>query len=972
MFTMFKIKASRSSGKDFYLKHLSANDYYSEKESITGKWKGSLAKNFDLEHSPTSPESFSAFQQNLNPATGEKLTQRTKEGSIRFYDFQCSAQKSLSVMSLFDSNLAHVHREAVDYAMKELERLAAVRVRHGANSSTNNFEFTGKIVYAQFNHDSSRSLDPQQHTHNAITNVTWDETNKCYKALETLEICRAIRYCGKVYQNYAAKKILDSGYKIENTYDAKGNIKGFEIVGVPEKILTRYSKRRKEIDLEIENFKKDKGRAPTFAEIASIARLTRDRKMTEITKDEVIAYQKGQLSSDEKTMLENLVKKAAKDKDKFRYVSSDEMKHQIEKTIPNIFERNGVVRKDKIMAEVLNQTLGKAHLNIHLGNFKEIENLRNLGGGDPNPYFTTEKIVEQEYFCVDNIDEQKDIFKAINPNFIAFENRIDHDYKAQQEVVTGVLSSNDRFMLLRGVAGAGKTSTLQELCKGINSNKIPSIHLIAPTNSAVDVLRDEGFAQAQTVARFLHSKSPLPQSGSFLIIDESGLNNLQEGTQLVKLAMENNYRILFVGDSGQHSSVASGDFFRLLETYSKIDKFELLEIHRQKEEYKAGVAECSLGMFEDAFNRFDSIDFIKEGKAEYLENAADSYFEFTDGGKNPKNCIAVAPTHAECEVFTEAIRKRLKASGLLSVSNHAKKMFYTWGWTAAKLKNIESYKVGQQVSFVRSTKGVGSAGEVVTIIKKDDKYLYFDNGKMLYAKKAADCINAGETRKAEFCEGDLVQFSVNLKKQGIHNGSLGVVSKNANEIVLLDKAGRPGRTATLPESFAGWRYGWVTTSHKAQGRTSENVVVAAEKLTKKAFYVSMSRAKQSAALHCPDKEHLKSGLLRHNEDRLLTLDMDSSKSMAAKKQEARKVKAATLPDKEFLTPGSRLSRLRKHVKKLAAKAVRLGKIVFSRTARKNKYPGIVNEKTILPATKHNAMDLLSKSKTNKPTKGMEL
>lgn len=68
--------------------------------------------------------------------------------SIRFYDFQCSAQKSVSVMSLFDPRLIEAHRKAVEIGMRELERFAAVRIRQGESYATKNFEFTGKFIYA--------------------------------------------------------------------------------------------------------------------------------------------------------------------------------------------------------------------------------------------------------------------------------------------------------------------------------------------------------------------------------------------------------------------------------------------------------------------------------------------------------------------------------------------------------------------------------------------------------------------------------------------------------------------------------------------------------------------------------------------------------------------------------------------------------------------------------------------------------
>ena len=112
LFTAAKIKATHGKGADFYRQHLANNDYYSEHDRVEGHWRGSFASAFGLENESVAQDVFSLFQQNLNPSTKQKLTPRNHPNSVRFYDFQCSAQKSVSVMSLFDSRLVEAHRKA--------------------------------------------------------------------------------------------------------------------------------------------------------------------------------------------------------------------------------------------------------------------------------------------------------------------------------------------------------------------------------------------------------------------------------------------------------------------------------------------------------------------------------------------------------------------------------------------------------------------------------------------------------------------------------------------------------------------------------------------------------------------------------------------------------------------------------------------------------------------------------------------
>ena len=160
MFNMTKIRATNGSGKNFYANHLCSNDYYSEHEKVQGYWRGELADAFGLRDKVVTSEEFSLFQRNVNPKTHDKLTQKNMPGGPRFFDFQVAAPKSVSVMSMFDERLIEAHRESVRIARAELERLAAVRVRDGENVRTNNYETTGKLVYAEFMHDTSRALDP--------------------------------------------------------------------------------------------------------------------------------------------------------------------------------------------------------------------------------------------------------------------------------------------------------------------------------------------------------------------------------------------------------------------------------------------------------------------------------------------------------------------------------------------------------------------------------------------------------------------------------------------------------------------------------------------------------------------------------------------------------------------------------------------------------------------------------------------
>jgi conjugative relaxase-like TrwC/TraI family protein len=111
MSTMAKIK----DGSTYLERHLAANDYYCENEAVIGRWVGRGAERLGLQAEIRAGDPpFEALRKNRHPDGPEKLTPRDGENRIRFYDFQCSAQKSVSIMAvtLGDTRLLEAHDAA--------------------------------------------------------------------------------------------------------------------------------------------------------------------------------------------------------------------------------------------------------------------------------------------------------------------------------------------------------------------------------------------------------------------------------------------------------------------------------------------------------------------------------------------------------------------------------------------------------------------------------------------------------------------------------------------------------------------------------------------------------------------------------------------------------------------------------------------------------------------------------------------
>ena len=166
------------------------------------------------------------------------------------YDLTFSAPKSVSVMAYIagDKRILGpdgVHTKAVQQTMAWIEKnLAETRItRDGTTTAVK----TGNLVYALFQHDTSRALDPQAHIHAIVANMTRGPDGKMH-ALHADRIWSSNSVIGSIYHCFLRAEMGKLGYKTELS-DKHGT---FEIAGVPKAVLEAFSQRREEILLKAE------------------------------------------------------------------------------------------------------------------------------------------------------------------------------------------------------------------------------------------------------------------------------------------------------------------------------------------------------------------------------------------------------------------------------------------------------------------------------------------------------------------------------------------------------------------------------------------------------------------------------------------------------------------------------------------------------------------------------------------------
>jgi hypothetical protein len=123
--------------------------------------------------------------------------------------------------------------------------------------------------------------------------------------------------------------------------------------------------------------------------------------------------------------------------------------------------------------------------------------------------------------------------------------------------------------------------------------------------------------------------------------------------------------------------------------------------------------------------------------------------------------------------------------------------------------------------------------------------------------------------------GDRVLVRHNHRVAGLVNGEVLTLASRTEAGGWRARDAR-GHWKEIPADFRAFTHGYAVTSHKAQGRTCDEVIVCAARLDAKATYVAFSRARQRATGYMPDKAALFDALPASNRPRPAALDVWTS------------------------------------------------------------------------------------------------
>ena len=265
----------------------------------------------------------------------------------------------------------------------------------------------------------------------------------------------------------------------------------------------------------------------------------------------------------------------------------------VDYAIEHSFVREAVVPERKLVTEALKRGIGAVTVEGVTHEVQDRPLIRSDVAG--RPMATTKEMLALESRLIDFARQGRGRCRPLGDP----ERPCSRDWfnDGQKAAVRHVLGSRDRVMIIRGVAGTGKTTLEQEIGEALAEAGRPVVALAQSVKASREVLRKEaGFAKADTVARFLKDKEMQESArGGVILVDEASQLGTRDMLSVFDVAQDVGARVILVGDRRQHRSVTAGEPLKLLEETAGLRVAEVTEILRQQGDYKKAAKAFSEG-----------------------------------------------------------------------------------------------------------------------------------------------------------------------------------------------------------------------------------------------------------------------------------------------------------------------------------------------------------------------------------------
>lgn len=786
-----------SSGQQSYYTQLAREDYYLEGGEPPGQWRGLGAEALSL-FGEVSPELLSElFQGRLD---GEALVQNA--GSPKRtpgWDLTFSAPKSVSVAwsqadRAVGNEIRAAHQEAVDRALGYLEERAAWtrRGRGGAELES------CKLIFATYEHGTSRAQDPQLHTHALLMNAGVREDGST-GALDTRELYILKLTAGTLYRAELARQ-LEQRLGLLSVQDGTS----FRLEAVPQELTEHFSTRRAQI---IQKLKQQGSSGGVASERAALTTRTNKehRPRAELMPEwqqtgQEMGFGREELASfivsPRETPEEELTLKA-----KLRALMAFESLTERQTTFTEAqltyqaakLAQADCVGLDRVVQAVQDRLADPGIIC--------------LGRVDGQVRYTTQEIINLEENLLTRVRRLGELS--------AEGSLLEHHQEAalsarpsitdeQRDAVLYVTDSARRVAIVEGDAGTGKTFMLgaaRSAWEAAGQRVIGA----ALSGKAADGLEEGAGIKSRTVASLLlrarweeqrrgsrkedpPGMRPFLDARTVLVVDEAGMVDTRQMDELTSLVAKSGAKLVLVGDQKQLQAIELGGSFAALG--HELGSFRMSEVMRQQDqEHRESISQLARGEAVKALSYYAESGLLHVAEDRY--GARDQLVSdwISSGGVDaPSDHLMLAARRVDVAALNREAQDARLAAGELQGDGE---------------------ELGREVLF----------------------------------------------------RGDRIVFTRNSRELGVTNGSFATVTRihadtdgDLRVTAELDGSGTTVRFSTA--DYDSLQLGYASTTHKAQGMTTEHAYVLTDESMqdRELSYVQVSRARTATRIYSTEAE----------------------------------------------------------------------------------------------------------------------
>lgn len=853
--------------------------YYSKKDNYYAKeqglWQGKGARALGLSGEVMKED----FERLLNrqDKEGKQLFSEGVSGEHRAgIDLTFSAPKSVSILSevIGDERIREAHEKAVETTLKYIEKRYS-QTRQVYEKGQRRKVHTGNLAIAKFNHDTSRELDPQLHTHTVIMNMTRRKDGE-WRALSNEALYENKMFIGQIYRNELASMLKKIGYSIQG--DNKGL---FEVVGMPKELIVHYSQRSEQIDERVRELKESglyqnasEQRLREIAALGSrVAKKDVDINLVREAWDERLKQQGYTKEAIEQAVREvyKISRQAEEEKKKTRLKEHD----YIRLACSAVTEEESAFKKEDVLKIAGKLSVSEYRIPDLEKAFDELNRKEAiLSLDEENEVYTTKEMKSVEGEIVQKVISGQDkmdnimVKEQIEAGIREFQKR--HNFamtNGQKQAAEHILSSKDRIIGVQGDAGTGKT-TMLSVVRELAEAKGYEIKGLSFTGKAASEIEQASGIKSQTVHAFLslgmESKKSEKDKDQMWIVDEASMIGSKQMNEIIKSAELQNARVVLMGDTKQLQSIKAGQIFKDLQD-NGMKTVEMKEILRQDDPgYKDIVKDIAAKKIESAFSKLESNNCVAEIKDRQarLETIVKDYASVKDYTK----ALIVTARNADRTELNTLIRNELRTQDRLSGEDKTFTVREPSGLAQVERHFAQVYKEGDYV-FSLKAGIIGRSGNEGKITSIDPHYHHImvekENGRQytVNLKQHGQDLQVYNEKQQVFTEGDRIVFLKNDKALNVKNGATGTIQsideKTGNFKIQTDAE----RDITLNINHYPYiDHGYAVTDYKSQGQTAKEVIYHADTTKEVSYnqaYVAVTRGKTGVRVYTDSKDNLK-------------------------------------------------------------------------------------------------------------------